>query len=28
VIRERMPVANIKTFIINHTLHYGHLLLL
>ena len=27
VIRERMPVANIKTFIVNHTLHYGHLLL-
>ena len=28
VIRERMPVANIRTFIINHTLHFGHLLLL
>jgi NAD(P)H-nitrite reductase large subunit len=27
VIRERMPVAKIKRFIINHTLHYGHLLL-
>lgn len=28
LIRERMPVAKIKHFIINHTLHYGHLLLL
>jgi len=27
VIREKMPVAKIKPFIINHTLHYGHLLL-
>lgn len=27
VIRERMPVAKIKSYIINHTLHYGHLLL-
>ena len=27
VIRERMPVAKIKPFILNHSLHYGHLLL-
>ena len=26
VIREKMPTAKIKPFIINHTLHYGHLL--
>lgn len=24
VIRERMPVDDMKTFIINHQLHYGH----
>ncbi|UCG11907.1 MAG: NAD(P)/FAD-dependent oxidoreductase, partial [Deltaproteobacteria bacterium] len=28
VIRERMTVDKIKHFLINHTLHYGHLLLL
>jgi NAD(P)H-nitrite reductase large subunit len=26
VIKERMPVARIKSHIINHTLHYGHFL--
>ena len=24
VIKERMPVAKLKSNIINHTLHYGH----
>jgi hypothetical protein len=26
VIRERMPVDKLKSFIIDHKLHYGHFL--